>query len=185
VVRRGLETGLGNEYGLRPLAAVQVMMRDDGMPEWPGLDYGEQRGWPAGNANESMGIEQWGVFALYVHNDSLSTLLHSRHAILLLLAFGPAPRETNRPRIRTQAGPGRAGHGLRHHWENHQQLLVLRVVVEWSRAAGDDPGKALTGGGAPAAKWPPASRSISHRRVASTCTGFQSKAATQSGESTC
>lgn len=43
MVRRGLETRLGNEYGTGPLAAVQVMMRDDGMPEWPGLDYGEQR----------------------------------------------------------------------------------------------------------------------------------------------
>ena len=43
VIRRGLETMLGNEYGLGPLVAVQVMMRDDGMPERPALDYGEQR----------------------------------------------------------------------------------------------------------------------------------------------
>jgi hypothetical protein len=43
VVRRGLETRLGNEYGLGPLAAVQVVMRDDGMPKGPGLDYGRQR----------------------------------------------------------------------------------------------------------------------------------------------
>ena len=43
VVRRGLDTRLGNEYGLGPLVAVQVMMRDDGMPERPALDYGEQR----------------------------------------------------------------------------------------------------------------------------------------------